>query len=129
MSDSIGVLGEQTISTIGTTTVYTVPVGYAARVRFEYLGQAAANSTLALVVRQMTIMTSAALTVNNYIFSTNSLMSVVSATLPDGTADNKTVAKGPYDYYLSAGDTVQYTIGTTNFQSIRVRVVGTLIQL
>ena len=45
MVDIIGVLGEATVATAATTTVYTVPSGKAAKGRIFYQCQGAADAT------------------------------------------------------------------------------------
>ena len=45
MTDKIGVLGEATTTTVGTTTVYTVPASKAAKVRIMWAGEAHASTS------------------------------------------------------------------------------------
>lgn len=125
MADNIGVLGEQTGVTVATHTVFTCPTGKAAKVKLIYRGQAGASSTLAIAVNNITVMTSAALTVSHHIYSTSAQLSTGSvAAAPDGTTTATTVSPSPHEFYLTAGDTITYTIGTAAFASMNMQVVG-----
>lgn len=125
MADNIGVLGSDTSVTIGSHTVYTCPSGKAAKIKIMYRGVAAANSTLKLTVNGIDIFLTAALSVGNVSHSTSLLMhNSQAAASVDGSSDAKTVAPGPKEYYLSAGDTVTSAIGTADFTSLNVQVVG-----
>ena len=130
MADKIGVLGEQTGLTVATHTVYTVLTGKAARCRIMFRGTAGSNSTLKLTINNVDIMTSAALTDTYFVHSHKDQLSSggVSAA-PDGLTVAKTVAPGPQEYYLSAGDVVSYTIGTAAFTAMNAQVVGVEIDV
>lgn len=125
MADNIGVLGSSTAASVGTHTPYTVPSGKAAKVKIMFRGTAGVSSTLALIINGMTVFTTAALSSGNISFSTTLVMhnSDAAANIVGG-ADATTIAPGPKEYYLSAGDTVQYTIGTAAFSAMDVQVVG-----
>ena len=130
MSDKIGILGQVTTATPGTTTAYTVPSGKAALIRLEYSGISGVNSTLSVAVNGLTTFTTAALTSGNICYSTAALMiNTGAATVIDGTAQSKVVAPGPAEYYISAGQTVTYTLATAAFSSLTFRVVGTEVDV
>ena len=133
MADKIGVLGEATTSTTGTTTAYTVPSGKAAKCRLMYriqAGSSASTTTVDIAVNGITVMSQAAMNVSTYVHSTKAqLNSGAQATAPTGSADGTTVAPAPIDYYLSAGDTVTYTIGTLAALAANVQVVGSEIDV
>ena len=130
MADKIGVLGEQTGLTVATHTAYTVPTGKAAKCRIMYRGAAGSNSTLTITVNNVNVMTSAALTDTYYIHShKDQISSGGVAAAPDGLTVAKTVAPGPQEYYLSAGDTITYTIGTAAFTAMNMQIVGVEIDV
>lgn len=130
MSDLIGVLGAASAVAVGTTTVYTVPAGHAARVRFMYRGVAGTNSTLAVKINGMTVFTSAALTSGNVSYSSVSVAhkSDAAASIV-GSADGTTIAPFVREYMLSADDVVQYTIGTADFSAMDFQVIGSQVLL
>lgn len=133
MADKIGVLGEATTATIGTTTVYTVPSGKAAKVKIMWLGLAGADSLgdLAFTVNGILVASWLNLVTVEYFHSSTALLiednSITAA--PTGASVALTVAPAPMEWYLSAGDTVSYTIATTAMNSINVQVVGTEIDV
>ena len=133
MSDKIGVLGEATTVTIATTTVYTCPSAKAAKVQIMWLAKSGADNlgTLAINVNGIAVATSAALTTVEYFHSTNTLMfqDASLTTLPTGITALLTVAPAPMVYYLSAGDTITYTVATTALTSMNMQVVGTEIDV
>jgi hypothetical protein len=125
MADKIGRLGQAIIATQGTTTAYQCPVGKGAKVQLMFRGPAGAASTFNVVVAGMTIFVSGALTAGNISFSTSvqEHNSAAPATI-NGSSDGTTVAPGPKIYWLAAGDTVSYTIGTADFAAMTFQVVG-----
>jgi hypothetical protein len=133
MSDQIGVLGSATTATTGTTTAYTVPSGKAAKVKLMWAGEAhAANSTgdLTITVNGLAVATILNMTAANFIFSsTVQLNEGVQAAAADGITPANTVAPAPAEYYLSAADTVTYTIATDDMVSMNMQVVGTEIDV
>ena len=133
MTDKIGVLGEASTATVGTTTAYTVPSGKAAKCRIMYRmqsGSAASTTTFDIAVNGITVLSQAAMNVSVYLHSTKAqLSSGAQATAPTGSADGTTVAPAPIDYYLSAADTVTYTVGTQAATAVNVQVVGTEIDV
>ncbi len=129
MADKIGILGSSTTATAGTTTAYTVPTGKAAKVKIMFRGVAGTNSTIKFTVDGIEIFISGALTSGHYAYSSSDKMLNTGATVPGGTTDASTVAPGPKDYYLAAGDTITYTIGTADFSSFAVHIVGTEVDV
>jgi hypothetical protein len=127
MADNIGVLGSATTATVGTTTAYTCPASKSAKVKIMWLALTANTGTLAFAVNGITIATIAASSGAEYWWSTTTVLKTEAGTptnAPDGTTALLTVAPAPFEYYLSAGDTVTYTIGVANCTSINVQVVG-----
>jgi len=125
-SDLIGVLGEATTATLGTTTAYTVPVGKAAKCSLMYRGQAGAGgtSTLNVAINGLTVFGVTALTASHYIFSSSAQAKLSQAGAPAGATLADTVGVAPQVYFLNAGDTVTYTIGGENFTAMNFQVVG-----
>ena len=130
MTDLVGVLDASSTVTAATTTVYTVPAGHAAKVRVMFRGTAGVNSTLAVLINGMTVFTSAALTSGTVSYSTYSIWHKNDAAASIvGSNDTSTIAPFQREYFLSAGDTVQYTIGTAAFSAMDFQVVGTQVLL
>lgn len=130
MTDIIGVLGESTNTAVGTYTAYTCPTGKAAKVRLMYHGVAANTATLEIKVNGMQVCKPAAASgADNMFSSIAALTENTSTTAPAGDADATTVAPAPAEYYLSAGDLVQYVIGVVNFASMSFQVVGSEIDV
>lgn len=133
MSDRIGVLGESAIATVGTTTAYTCPTGKAAKVRlmFQLQGNAGGGTTLAIIVNGLTVATVAAMTASYYTFSIKGAGVRVAeqAALPTGIGAGLAIAPADQIYYLSQGDTIQYTIGGAAGISMNFQVVGTEIDV
>ena len=132
MADKIGVLGEATTATIGTTTVYTCPSAKAAKCKIMWLGQAGADSLgdLTISVNGIAVATIANMTIVDYLHSNSSLLvNPETAAAPTGATALLTVAPAPFEYYLSAADVVTYTIATTAMTSINMQVVGTEIDV
>jgi hypothetical protein len=125
MADKIGRLGQAIVATQGTTTAYQCPVGKGAKVQLMFRGGAGASSTLSIGVAGALILNTGALTGGNISFSTtvNEHNSAAAATI-NGSSDATTVAPGPKIYWLAAGDTVSYTIGTADFATMVFQVVG-----
>lgn len=131
MTDIIGVLGESTTSNItagSSYTAYTVPAGKSAKVRMQYRGQAATGAATAgieLTVNGVVVGKKTGIAADNYVWSTKALLVNVSASEPTATSDATTVAPAPYDYYLSAGDTVRFKPLAADWQAMNFQVVGT----
>ena len=128
MSDKIGVLGEASTATVGTTVAYTVPAGKAAKCRIMYRmqgGSAASTTTFGVAVNGVNVMDQAAMNVNTYLYSNKSVLNATpQATVPTGSSDTTTVAPAPIDYYLSAGDVISFTIGGEAATAMNFQVVG-----
>jgi hypothetical protein len=133
MVDIIGVLGEATTVSIATTTVYTVPAGKAAKcqIMFNLKSGSDNNGTFAVTVNGAIVMQSAALTTVEYFNTSTALMfeDASSTSNATGLTVARTVAPAPMIYYLSAADTVTYTVATTALSSISIQVVGTEIDV
>jgi hypothetical protein len=132
MSDKIGVLGEATTATIATTTVYTCPSAKAAKVKIMWSGTAGADSLgdLTITVNGIAVAVVLNMTTANYLHSNSTLLvNPETAAQPTGATALLTVSPAPMEYYLSAGDTVTYTIATTAMTAINVQVVGTEIDV
>ena len=133
MTDKIGVLGEASTATVGTTTAYTVPAGKAAKCRIMYrmqAGSAASTTTFDLTVNGITVMSQTSMNVNTYLWSnTSTLNGAPNSVAPTGSTGPLTVAPAPIDYYLAAADTVTYAIGTQAATACNVQVVGTEIDV
>jgi hypothetical protein len=125
MTDIIGILGEQDDATVGTHTVYTVPAGKAARVQVMYRGQIGGSAgDLTLRINGVDVFKQSNITASNYVWSTSDTLYNTNASVPDGSGTGQVVAKYGQDYYMSAGDTLQYIIGSNDFSSIDMFAVG-----
>ena len=133
MADIIGVLGEATVATIATTTVYTVPSGKAAKVKIMWLGQSGADSNgdLTITVNGIAVATFLNMTTVEFFHSSTAiLIEDPSLTVaPTGLTVALTVAPAPPEYYLNAADTITYTIGTTAMTSMNIQVVGSEVDV
>jgi len=133
MADQIGVLGESTTATVATTTVYTVPSAKAAKVKIMWSG-ASHGSTgtgdLTITVNGADVAVVLNMTAARYLHSNSTLLvNPETAAAPTGATALLTVAPAPFEYYLSAGDTVTYTIGTLAMVAMNFQVVGTEIDV
>ena len=127
MSDKIGVLGEASTATAGTTTVYTVPSAKATKCQLMYLVQGAADAStdFTITVNGIVVMAHDNITASNYLFSSpNALKEGPLAALPTGVDGDTTLSPAPSIYWLSAADTVTYTLAGTDAISAKVQVVG-----
>ena len=133
MTDIIGVLGEASVATQATTTVYTCPSGKAAKVKIMWLGKAGADSLgdLTITVNGIAVATFPNMTTVEFFHSSNALLvNDPSLTVaPTGVTAALTVAPAPMEYYLNAADTITYTIGTTDMNAMQMQVVGTEIDV
>jgi len=137
MSDKIGVLGEVVDAagsrTIGAHTVYTCPSGKAAKVKLMWVGKAGADSLgdLSFTVNGILVASWLDLVTVEWFHSTSTILiqdnSITAA--PTGATALLTVAPAPFEYYLSAGDTVVYTIATTAMNEMACQVVGTEVDV
>ncbi len=133
MADKIGVLGEATTATAATTTVYTVPSAKAAKVKIMWSGRSDASNAdgdLTITVNGIAVAIVLNMTADRYLHSNSTLMvNPETAAAPTGATALLTVAPAPFEYYLSAGDTVTYTVATRTMQALNVQVVGTEIDV
>jgi len=132
MSDQIGVLGSATTATIATTTAYTVPSGKAAKVKLMWSGTAGADSLgdLTITVNGIAVAVILNMTTAYYLHSNSTLLvNPETVAQPTGATALLTVAPAPFEYYLSAADTVTYTIATTDMAAMNMQVVGTEIDV
>ena len=133
MSDKIGVLGEATTATAATTTVYTVPSGKAARCKIMWAGAShgsTATGDLTITVNGINVAVILNMTAARFLHSNSTLLvNPETAAAPTGATALLTVAPAPFEYYLSAGDTVTYTIGTLAMVAMNMQVVGTEIDV
>jgi hypothetical protein len=133
MADKIGVLGEATTASAATTTVYTVPSAKAAKVKIMWSGRSDASNAdgdLTITVNGIAVAIVLNMTADRYLHSNSTLMvNPETAAAPTGATALLTVAPAPFEYYLSAGDTVTYTVATRTMQALNVQVVGTEIDV
>lgn len=131
MADNLGVLGSASAITIGTTTVYTCPVGKAARVKIYTIFQGALNSDVGLLVHGSEVARTGAMTASHYCYSNGGagVWSGDVAAKPDGKTAATTAQPSAPIYWLSAGQTIQYTIATANLLSMGMDVVGVEVAL
>jgi hypothetical protein len=131
MADNFGVLGSSSATVIGTATVYTCPANKAAKVKIMGLWQGGANSVVTVLVNNMTVATSGAITAANYVYTNGGagLLTAPGATLPTGQSAAATVQPAAPIYYLSAGNTIQYTVATLGLQAANCQVVGIEVDL
>ena len=57
------------------------------------------------------------------------LVNPETAAAPTGATALLTVSPAPFEYYLTAGDTVTYTIATLTMVAMNLQVVGTEIDV
>ena len=134
MVDIVGVLGEATTATAGTTTVYTVPAGKAARCKIMWSGEAHASTStgdLDITVNGIIVAQLLNLTATNIYHSSEIGLIIPSggAVPPSGATNILTVAPATFEYYLAAADTITYTIGTLTMVSMNMQVVGAEIDV
>jgi|TARA_R110000751_G_scaffold16789_2_gene52765 hypothetical protein len=133
MSDKIGVLGEATVATAATTTVYTVPSGKAARCKIMWAGASHASTAtgdLTITVNGINVAVIIDMTAARFLHSNSTLLvNPETAAAPTGATALLTVSPAPFEYFLSAGDTVTYTIGTLTMAAMNMQVVGTEIDV
>lgn len=131
MSDIMGVLGEASTLTVGTTTVYTCPVGKAAKVRLMALFQSGVNSDVGVLINGIEVARSGAMTNLHYWFTNGGagLMRAAATTKPTGASAAETIQPAAPIYYLSVGDTIQYTVTTAALLAANAQVVGVEIDV
>lgn len=133
MADKIGVLGEATATAVATATVYTCPANKAAKVRLFTRFQGDTNTVVAVLVNGMEIARNTVMTTThyNYTIKGGGLFAYASgnATPPTGLANALTAAPADAIYYLSAGDTIQYTVVTAALLAMNFQVVGVEVDI
>jgi hypothetical protein len=131
MAAKIGILGEATTVTAATTTVYTVPSSKAAKVRIRFWCSLPNTSTFALIVNGLTVWADTA-GAAEFAASAATIAAPGTAVVLNLQATNPFALTGathvsaliPQDFYLSAADTVQYTVGVVDATAVRVQVEG-----
>ncbi len=133
MGDKIGVLGSSSAVVVATATAYTCPAGKAAKLKlfFRMQGSGASGTTLDILVNGLVIASVAGMTASYYVFSTKGggIRVVEQAAAPLGTTAALTVAPADQVYELSAGQTVQFTIGGAAAIAMNFQVIGTEIDV
>lgn len=131
MADNFGVLGTSTATVIGTGTIYTCPANRAAKVKIMGIMQGAATSDVGVLVNNMEVARTGAFGSNNYVYTNGGagLLVAPAAAKPTGTSAAATVQPAAPIYYLSAGQTIQYTINTANLLAANMQVVGIEVDL
>lgn len=132
MTDKIGVLGEATTATAATTVVYTCPASKAARIKlfFEIQGAADATTDLTITVNGIAVMVHSNITASQFLFSSpNALKEGPLAAQATGVDGDTTAGPAPTEYFLSAADTVTYTIAGTTALGMNIQVVGTEVDV
>lgn len=133
MTDLVGVLGEATGTTVGTTTVYTCPAGKAAKVRLFARFQGDTNSQVAVLVNGMEIARNTAMTATHYNYTIKGgglfAYAAGNAAAPTGLANALTAAPADPIFYLNPGDTIQYTVITAALTAMNFQVVGVAIDI
>lgn len=128
MSDKIGVLGEASTLTVGTTTIYTCPAGKAAKCRIFARFQGDTNSQVALTVNGLEVARNTVMTATHYNYTIKGggmyAYAAGAAAAPTGLANALTAAPADPIYYLNAGDTVTYTVVTAALTAGSFQVVG-----
>ena len=133
MSDKIGVLGESSATAVATATVYTCPANKAAKVKLFARFQGDTNSQVAVLVNGMEIARNTVMTAShyNYTIKGGGLFAYAggNASAPTGLANALTAAPADPIYYLSPGDTIQFTVVTAALLAMNFQVVGTEIDI
>ena len=131
MSDIIGVLGQGTVTTSGTATIYTVPASKAAKVRLQLRFQGDNDDTtdLSVAVNGIDVMARTNVTGDQRIISNSTLLGSTITQDPDGTSAALTLSPAPFEYFLSAGDTVTYTLGGSSATQMSLQAVGVEIDV
>lgn len=133
MGDKIGVLGSATATAVATTTVYTCPASKAAKVKLMMRVQGDTNTQVAILVNGLEVARNAAMTANHYNYSIAGggiyAYAAGNAAAPSGLANALTVAPADPVFFLSAGQTIQYTVVTQAALAMNFQVVGTEIDV
>ena len=131
MTDRIGVLGEATVTSAATTTVYTCPASKAAKGKIMWRGQFATqdDGDITIAVNGISVATQTNVTGGQFGFSSTDQLVVIGAAAPAGTSVATTVSPAAPEYFLSAGDTVTYALTGSNMQAMNMQFVGTEIDV
>lgn len=131
MVDGAGVLGSATATAVATATAYTCPANKAAKVQIMARFQGILNSQVAILVNGVEVARNAAMALNDYNWTAKGagMYQANGAAAPDGTTAAKTVAPSDPVYWLSAGQTIQYTVVTGALLAMNLQVVGIEIDL
>jgi hypothetical protein len=133
MSDKIGILGSSTATVVATATPYTVPAAKAAKFRIMCVFQGQLNSQVAVLVNGAEIVRNTVMTASHYNYTIKGggffAYAGGNAASATGLANALTVAPADPIYFLSAGQTVQFTVFTTALLAMNFQVVGTEIDV
>jgi hypothetical protein len=131
MADNFGVLGSSVATVLGTATVYTCPANRAAKVKIMGLWQGAATSDLGMMVNNVEVARTGAFGASNYVYTNGGagLLTAPGAAKPTGASAAATAQPAAPIYYLSAGQTIQYTVNTANLLAANCQVVGIEVDL
>lgn len=131
MSDTMGVLGSASTLTVGTTTVYTCPVGKAAKVKLFAIFQSGVNSDVGILVNGIEVARTGAMTNLHFTFTNGGagLIRAAATTKPAGTSAAETVQPSAPIFFLSTGQTIQYTVTTAALLACSAQVVGVEIDV
>jgi len=89
-------------------------------------GHSDASTDLTITVNGIDVMVHANITASNFLYSSpNALKEGPLAAAATGADGDTTCAPAPIEYFLSAGDTVTYTIGGSTAISMNCQFVGT----
>ena len=136
MAAKIGILGETTVTTVGNSTVYTVPTSKAARIRVLFGAEAGASGwDYRVRIGSSDVAIQRVLAANEDLFTgiagagsqASNLIGIVEGvgTLDvSGPNQDQLILPYPHDYYLSTGDTVQVEIATTALLDHLFQVIG-----
>jgi hypothetical protein len=93
--------------------------------------QGAATSDIGILVNGIEVARTGAFGANNYVWTNSGagLLTVPNASKPTGASAILTIQPAPPIYYLSAGQTVQYTVFTGALLAANCQVVGVEIDL
>lgn len=131
MADNFGVLGGATGIAIGTNTVYVCPANRAAKIKLFGQFQGGAASTIDILVNEIRVASVPAMTAGFWTFTNGGagLLRAPAATTPTGQSAAETAQPAAAIFYLSAGQTVKYTVGGLALQQANLQVVGVEVDL
>lgn len=131
MADNVGVLGSTSNTTVATHTVYTCPANKAAKFKLMFRCTAGSNTTVDVIVNGIIVASSGAMTSGHFWYTNGGAGLAVApgATAPTGQSAAATVQPSAPIFFLSAGQTVQITVGTAALSASSFQVVGVEIDL